>query len=716
MTESNYQFRRRISVVHKPNRRDRAARPTAGEVWVEDGWSILVPEGATDVLMTAAKDLQDYLFTSMGVSTLLRRSAALAEAAREGERVIVLGAKDALAPLGAGLAVARSYRLVASPARVVVCGHDDRGAAQGCYHVEDLMNLREAPGLTQQDVTRAPLFSPRMIHSGWGLDTYPDDYLNAMAHHGFDAALLFVGNHENPPAVLDRTPKGYQDFNNLIDRAARYGIDVYAYSYIKSLKHPEDADAEAYYDSTYGALFRGCPRFKGVILVGESVEFPSKDPHTTGRSYQAPSPDGLPPSKPSPGWWPCADYPQWLALMQRVIRRYSPEAEIVFWTYNWGWVAPEPRLALIRSLPPDITLQATFEMFEQRQRENITSVCVDYTLSFEGPGQYFAGEARAAHERGLKLYTMCNTGGLTWDIGVIPYQPAPFQWDRRWQALRKAREDWGLSGLMESHHFGWWPSFISELAKNAFWSGGRPTEELASAIAARDYGSGAAPLVVEAWQDWSEAWRDYVPTNEDQYGPFRVGPSYPMLFRRVVNLPQAWHAMFGNQIVIPDYHPQEGARQSPGPARFPAEMRSLQRMLERWNDGLSKLERAAAAASEGKRATLEEMINLGRFIAHCIRTTLHMKAWWLLKQELMGEGNPSKANALLDRMVALAEAEIANAEETIPLVEKDSRLGFEPSMEYMTDRAHLEWKIALVRRVIDVEIPEYRQSLRLVGE
>ena len=66
-------------------------------------------------------------------------------------------------------------------------------------------------------------------------------------------------------------------------------------------------------------------------------------------------------------------------------------------------------------------------------------------------------------------------------------------------------------------------------------------------------------------------------------------------------------------------------------------------------------------------------------------------------------------------MVDLAEIEIANTEETIPLVEANSRLGWEPTMEYMADRAHLEWKIAVTRRVIEHEIPAYRQSLALTG-
>jgi len=59
-------------------------------------------------------------------------------------------------------------------------------------------------------------------------------------------------------------------------------------------------------------------------------------------------------------------------------------------------------------------------------------------------------------------------------------------------------------------------------------------------------------------------------------------------------------------------------------------------------------------------------------------------------------------------MRALAAVEIDNARAAIPLVDCDSRLGWEPSMEYMADRVHLEWKIAQVRHVLDSEIPAYQ--------
>jgi len=98
-----------------------------------------------------------------------------------------------------------------------------------------------------------------------------------------------------------------------------------------------------------------------------------------------------------------------------------------------------------------------------------------------------------------------------------------------------------------------------------------------------------------------------VPTNEDQYGPFRVGPAYPMFLRQVTRMPEAWHAMFGNAIVQVDYQPMEGARQSLGAARFPVEIRTLQRMAARWEQGLAQLAAAAAVTPPREQPRLAEL-------------------------------------------------------------------------------------------------------------
>lgn len=690
MSERNFQFRQRLNRVHRPDRRDPALAPADNEVAVERGWRIVIPEGASEYLTGVAQDLQDYFLISMGVPTLL------APGEQTGPATICLTSREASPELGAGLVKPRSYRLIVADGVITICGFDERGVGQGCYWLEELMNLREAPFVEQQDITRTPVFSPRMVHSGWGIDQFPDPHLNAIAHAGMDAILVFV---KGP----DMTTTGYLDLNNLVDRATLFGLDVYLYSYLISEKHPADPDAEEYYESTYGALMKACPGAKGLIFVGESCEFPSKDEHTTGKLRLDPTVDRTVDKRPSPGWWPCFDYPEWLELLKRILRKHNPDLDIVFWTYNWGWAPEEDRLALIRSLPTDISLQATFEMFEDVVKEGIVTRCVDYTASFAGPGKYFSTEAQTAHERGIPLYTMSNTAGLTWDIGVIPYEPVPFHWERRYKALLKARDDWGLVGLMESHHFGWWPSVVNELAKWAYWEPATETRDMAMKLAARDFGHSAAPLAVECWDHWSEAILDYVPTNEDQYGPFRVGPAFPLLFQvEKEPFPDAPYAHFGNRILTTHYRPHK-------PEDLPTEIFLLERMKSRWEQGLEKLEAAVAVTPERKKPEAMRMLGLGKFIRNCVQTTINTKRWWLLKQRL--EIEPEQADAILDELVALGEAEIANAQEAIPLVDADSRLGWEPSMEYMCDRAHLEWKIAQMRAVIDEEIPEYRKGL-----
>lgn len=707
--EKNYEFRKRLLEVHNTNVRDFNVLPQTGEVEVTEEWEIVISENADRVILTAAKDLQDYFFTSMDMSLRLVRSANILEEAENGVNKIVYITKETATELGEALDTPRSYRFIATEDRIVLCGYDDRGAGQASYYLEDLMNFKHAPIVEIGEVSRKPHFSPRMVHSGYGLDMFPDAHLSKIAHAGMDAILVFTKD-------VDITPQGYLDFNELIYRAAAYGIDVYAYSYLKSLKHPEAPDAEEYYDGTYGRVFEKCPGLKGIVMVGESVEFPSKDPHTTGRLRLDAPKDGLPSGKPSPGWWPCQDYPQWLNLIKKVIRKHKEDADIVFWTYNWGYVDKEYRVELLKNIPTDVTLLVTFEMFEQIKTGNVTSTCVDYTLFFEGPGKYFISEAEIAHERGIKLYTMSNTGGLTWDIGVIPYEPTPYQWMRRHKGLHEAREKWGLSGLMESHHFGWWPSFVSELTKWSYWTPSPSSDEVLRMIAERDFGSENVDTVIDAWKAWSEGIRNYVSTNEDQYGPFRIGPSYPLVFRRDVKIPTVPYAMFGgNYICNTNYASADNGRSSLSQFRLPVEIERLEKMREYFQEGTELLESTFEGLPENRKLNAFYMINLGKFIVNCITTAINVKKWYSIKRKIFLETDEAKIVEYIDRMIEIGLEEIKNAEATIPLVQADSRLGWEPSMEYQTDEAHLRWKIKQVKLTIEGELPHYKDALRFNG-
>ncbi len=703
-TEEAYAFRKRLDAVHKRARRLRSLQPAANEVCIGDRWNVGVCTGCSAVLLHAARDFRDYLCDCMGLSVrLIRRPAA--RLAQE-KACVVLCEKSEMPPFGAGLKTARGYRITATAERIVVCGCDDRGAAQGAYFLEDRMNLREAPFVAHGETVRAPLFSPRMVHSGWGFNQFPDSHLSAIAHAGMDAIVLTVKG-------VDLVSGGRLAINDLVRRARLHGLDVYFYSLATCWKHPGDDDAEAHFDRTFGALFQACPQAKGIVLVGESCEFPSHDERTTRQPWDAKPGDGLPPVKPSPGWWPCRDYPQWVNLVKKVVRRWSPQADIVFWTYNWGYAPRKERLALIASLPRDISLLVTFEMFEPVRHEDAVNPVMDYTLSFAGPGRYFVSEAEAARKRGIRLYAMSNTGGCTWDFGVTPYEPFPHQWGQRHDALLRARGKWGLAGLMESHHYGFYPSFIAELAKWSFWSASPSRDEALRQIAVRDFGAAGAPHALRAWEHWSEAIRHYVPTNEDQYGPNRIGPSYPLIFHPHITRTFTSQELDVHAFVKTLYHPFENAQQSPGPLRIDAEIRSYRHMRRLLGRGLAEMGRAIRLAPAAKREAGQRQALLVQFMANTVTTTLHVKEWWKLNQRLFVARDRRTLHRLLDALVKVARAEMVNARATIPLVQRDSRLGWEPIMTYMCDKARLEWKLRQVQRVLEDEIPCYRKTVDL---
>jgi len=688
MPEKNYEFRKRLLEVHKKGMRDNSVWPSVDGLVITESFEIVFERSADEVGRYAAYDLMEYFRDSQDMYLRVRGCDDIAAEFNNLSRKIVLADASSLPDAAPSDEHAAANRIVVSDG-VVVCGRTGRGTAQGVYELESRMNAHCGPVLERGQWDRKPLFSPRMVHSGFGLDMYPDAHLRAIAHAGMDAILVFTKD-------VDRTPHGYMDFNDLIRRAAGYGLDVYAYSYLISNAHPEDEGAWEHYEGTYGKLFRNCPGFKGVIIVGESCEFPSKDPRVIPLHYYEVTPENNPKGLRTPGWVPCDDYPQWVCMVRDIVRKYNPSADFVFWTYNWGWADEADRLKLIRNLPTDISLQATYEMFEDFEYPGeIRARTTDYSLFFEGPGRYFTSEAKEARKRGITMYTMSNTGGLTWDIGVIPYEPCPDQWNRRWDGLVKAHDEWGLSGLMESHHYGFWPSFISELARERCWMPQQPYEASLRAIAVRDYTEKHADTAIQAFGLFSEGIRNCISTNEDQYGPFRIGPSYPLLYLEQEQIPDVFYSLHGgNRICNPMYfYDLDRSRKT-----FMWEIERITQMRDCFQAGTELLRSIRDDLSGRRLDEIDHLIAMTEFIMRSAQTTLNVKNWYLCKWDLVrGIGSREE---LVDRMRAIGEAEIENAKSVIPLVEYDSRLGYEPSMEYMTDRKHLEWKIAVTRKAM----------------
>jgi hypothetical protein len=125
---------------------------------------------------------------------------------------------------------------------------------------------------------------------------------------------------------------------------------------------------------------------------------------------------------------------------------------------------------------------------------------------------------------------------------------------------------------------------------------------------------------------------------------------------------------------------------------------------------------ALAVMPECKQAAGRELHGLGKFFLCAVRTTIHVKQWWRLKSRLFAEESPAAVLPIVEEMERLAFAEIANAEEAIPLVEANSRLGWEPSMEYVGDAKHIRWKITQVQSMMRGELATYRNSINQLAE
>ncbi|MBE6689512.1 MAG: hypothetical protein E7588_09635 [Ruminococcaceae bacterium] len=683
--ENKYQFRERLEKVHPLRFYDFPAVPQ-NTFSFKDGDVIALNADAGDVIITAARDFCDYLFDTMNISARITRS----------------GKGSVNITIDPSYGSYKAFKVTASEKGIDITAHDERGAAQALFFLEDEMSAEFAPFIKFGTTERAPLFAPRMTHSGYMLDEFPDWHLAQIAHAGMDAVLVMTTGKNS-------SLRGYTDFNDLIRRAAKWGIDVYAYSYYRSLCHPDDPAADGHYESTYGALFRQCPGLKGVVLVGESVGFPTRDPNASPLPYDANHVDGIPADKPSADFWPCTDYAPWLSKIKSIINRYTPDADIVFWSYNWGYADTAARQALIRSLPRDVSLLVTFETFEPiHLGGDVYEQVYDYTLSFAGPGRYFISEAEVAHECGIRLYAMTNTGGNTWDMGGVPYQPMPQQWRNRAAAVIDCKKKYNISGIMESHQYGFMPSIISEMIKFMYDTGCTDTDGELVRIMRRHFGAGHENEIISALSLWSEAIRLLSPSGEEQCGAFRVGPSFPFSIAGKYKYPA--DGCSKGYFMDSAYRPHNGTHQTsfaPSGLRMPYQRARLVKMLGLLEEGRKQLEAVGQINDE-----YAYLINLGHYMECVVTSGINAKDWYTATHALPVANDRNEIEKLICECERILDSERENVKRALPLAECDSRLGWDPRMEYVCDPARLEWKLRLLDHVQTTELDKFRKPNR----
>jgi len=226
-----------------------APSPGAGEVSLQEGWTLALPEGAGEVARGAAQRFAAFLKDVMGA-----RPPELAEPGRPlaapppggGAIELVLTPQDFSGP--------ESHQIAVEPGRIRISARDEVGLLRGLDRLKDRFEERGGPFLLPGRERRDVRFSLRFLYSYSALygdpltepdlDPYPDGYLEKLSRLGVNgvwlqALLRNLGPEPAPgsapvAAALLPEPGGKSEtrlvnLKALVARARRFGISVYLY-------------------------------------------------------------------------------------------------------------------------------------------------------------------------------------------------------------------------------------------------------------------------------------------------------------------------------------------------------------------------------------------------------------------------------------------------------------------------------------------------------
>lgn len=713
--EEPYDFIRQHAAGLPPRPRDPAARPGPDEMEVAaSGWKVLLAADASGPLGVAAEELLRYLKEAMGVAVTIERADDLGGWANR-KNVIVAGARDRLPDCGDSLKGAKDYRIVAGPGSILVCGYDDRGAMFGLYNLMMRFALREAPFLPRGlDVVRHSECRVRMPLSGLGWMEWPDRYLATLPLYGFDA--LFCSEYRNPnngPGVpphwddiKEHRPGAMKD---LIRRAARFGLDVYAPILYHYTGEPENIDGLR---KLVREIVTEFPEIRGYVLL------------TEGFYYKKWFGAGGHGKEDLRAW--VREWCKAVGIVAEEAHRINPAIEILPWEYNLDFRPDraEDKAYVMTQLPEDTIPLLTFENGKGFELDGQKGWLRDYAINQVGPAEVTQAQLIEARKRRFPaVYSKADTFA-SWQFGTFPYLPFPHQWHARYRALK----EWKIDGTLETWSYGFKPNWVAELRAWYAWGEAPPLEDLLRQIARREFGAGQEELALAAWKNFSEAIRAYPDTGPNWGSNNAVAA--PLFFERprprAMTVEHSWNdqAIWSRASQINPYWPLVPARlilwpdftnrrdSAAGYARFftvPVFQKYLALAAGRMEEGLKSYRQAALRAPEAKRAASFREVLLAEQLQHMMRSAHAVIEFEQMRLALGRSKDPGERRALLVRMVGLLGDERERAVTAREIARRDSRLGYEWEQDYIYTPDTIDEKIKVIDDTLCRQIPAYRR-------
>ncbi len=710
-----------------------AERPRKEETVIDSSWAIRMAECTGRASIRAAKELQQFLWSGLGVKLPYSRARSEESVPQGLERFIVCKLNKS----GEG-AADESFTLTIHSDSVTVTASSDRGLMRGIHEIEERLRRRGGPFLEQGTTTRRPALTPRIIFSyftvyGDGLigedgDAYPEGYLARLSRMGFNAIWMSAYLRDlvkvpQFPEFGEGSDVRIANLNALVSRAAEYGIDVYLYSneprgmrekfydahphvkghgpYPDLLEgHGNWVDANFYAMCTSTSevklflrdgvrqLFERSPGLKGLITITASESITNC--YSRGNPFSTLCPR-------------CAErnpsevVAEVVNLMRLGAKEAKPDAEVIAWSWSWNnYIEPEPSPRIISMIDPDVPLMTDFERGLDIRVGNHVKVAEEYCISRPGPSERTLTHRRLSAERGMKFYAKINLSN-TLECGSIPYIPVPGLILAKMKAMRET----GIEGVMASWSFGSYPSPNTHIFREYAWLDQAEDEELLHSLAAGIYGESGANKVLAAWAKFAEGFALYPFSITLIYtSPVQFGPAYKFSFHPSPTTTGVYRPGEDYKLWTLGFEPAEVVA-------------SYDDVLLHWEQGLSELEEALAFAPNALQETARKDYGVALAAAIIMRTTRNAIVY-LMQRDLLFDENAGMHERLAAaaNMDTVLREEIASAERFYRLVSADSRLGYESAQQYFYRPLDIIENRIGCERIVEGELPAYVRRLR----
>lgn len=596
-------------------------------------------------------------------------------------------------------------RTIVSKSEIRVEASETSEIMHALYAMEDRMEERGAPVLPLGNVERRTVWSPRFLYSYFALygdplfdaaaDPFPDAYLEKLARTGINGVWLQgVLNTLAPSAAFPEFGTGWEtrlrNLNNLVERAAEYGVKVYLY-----LNEPRSLPGEFFAKRTemrgssfqdlyamctsapavrnwikdsLGHVFRNVPDLGGIFTISMSENHSNCFSHGGAWGVKVPNAGDCPRCARRDSWDVLAEL---FVAMRDGVRQGSRTADVIH--YDWGW-PDEMTPRLLAQLPSDTRIVSISEWSVPVERAGVRTAVGEYSISVVGPGPRAIRNWASASRAGLTNLAKVQLNN-TWEISAVPYIPVPQLILQHCENLRKS----GVSGLMAAWTCGGYPSPNLTAAKASYFDPMPPAAETLARVARQRYGSAGAASAVSAWKQFSDAFQEFPYGVAIYIIPVQHGPANLLRLRPTGHKP--------GMILFP----HDGWKAWCG--RYPPEIvrDQFQKMATRWKDGLSLLEEAASAAVPGKQRSAALDLAIARTCYHHFQSVANQLEFYMLRDS----DSPNKT-----RMRELLRAEIALARAQFPVARDWSVIGYEASNHYYYRPLDLVEKVLNCRQIL----------------